>query len=118
MPLWNEVLVILNEEPLPVGDLGAGGPAPLQQIVEKTLRKKAAERYQDFGEILADLKSIASGESSARPQTHAVDSGARANSRSFLLYGGIATLLVLAAIAWFVTRKPATEPATRPHADA
>jgi TolB-like protein len=99
---------ILNEEPQPVGDLRAGVPTQLQQIAEKTLRKNATERYQNCGEILADLKAIVSGESSAVTQTHAVDSGAGTIRRSRLLYGGMAILLVLATITWFATRKPAT----------
>jgi len=53
---------IVNADPEPVTVLRPDVPEPLKQIVEKALAKRADERYQTIGEVLADLRAIRRGD--------------------------------------------------------
>lgn len=53
------LLAIRNEEPGPIEQRGAAAPpAALIRIVQRCLRKNAAERYPDAGGILAELRML------------------------------------------------------------
>jgi TolB-like protein/Tfp pilus assembly protein PilF len=49
---------ILDREPAPLARFAPDAPAELQRIVNKTLRKKADERYQTMKDLLLDLKEL------------------------------------------------------------
>jgi len=48
---------ILNESPQPVSELRSGVPARLEHIISKAMLKNPAERYQNAGDLIADLAS-------------------------------------------------------------
>ena len=103
---------IVNEEPLPVADLREGVPVHLQQIVEKSLRKNVAERYQNLDEILINFKSDTAGEYSVIPQVKRIDTYPGAgktpgstSKKPYPLYSGLFAILLLAAIAGFFIQK-------------
>jgi eukaryotic-like serine/threonine-protein kinase len=48
---------ILNESPQPVSVLRSGVPVKLEQIISKAMLKNPAERYQNAGDLIADLAS-------------------------------------------------------------
>jgi serine/threonine protein kinase len=62
---------ILNEPPLPLGQLEPGLPLRLQWTVEKCLEKDPAARYQHSSDLLVDLRAAAesSVESGLAPKT-------------------------------------------------
>jgi serine/threonine protein kinase len=49
---------VLNEEPPPLANFSPGVPNELQQIVTKALQKDHSQRYQNFEEMLRDLKLL------------------------------------------------------------
>ncbi|NIM15543.1 MAG: protein kinase [Candidatus Aminicenantes bacterium] len=49
---------IMNEEPEPLPALRTGVPMELERIVNKSLAKETGNRYQNAGDILADLMSL------------------------------------------------------------
>ena len=52
---------ILQQEATPLDKLGRSVPAPLAQVVAKTLQKKPDERYQSPRELAADLRAVRLG---------------------------------------------------------
>ncbi len=52
------IAAILMTAPTPLKQLAPAVPDELQRIVEKTLRPKTEERYQDARELLGDLKKL------------------------------------------------------------
>src|SRR5215813_6870827 len=52
------VAAILGREPPPLAQYAREAPAELQRIVEKALRKKSEDRYQNVGDLLLDLKAL------------------------------------------------------------
>jgi len=53
---------VVNQVPQPITELRPDVPAGLVQVIERMLAKSPADRYLDCGELLADLKSLHSGE--------------------------------------------------------
>ena len=49
---------IMNEDPEPITGLRTGVPMEMERIVNKALKKNAAERYQSLDEMLVDLKAV------------------------------------------------------------
>ena len=47
---------ILNEEPAPVTALRTGVPMELERIIDKSLEKSPADRYQHLDEMIVDLR--------------------------------------------------------------
>ncbi len=89
------VYSILNEEPKPLIPTRQDTPMELQGIVTKALAKDRAERYQHVEEILADLKHI-SRASESRPV--GTTKTRRPNRKRVLLYGSIASFLILLVV--------------------
>jgi len=52
------VFSILNEEPEPLTSLRTGVPMELEQLVNKTLAKSPADRYQHSDDLVVDLKRV------------------------------------------------------------
>jgi Tol biopolymer transport system component len=104
---------ILNATPRPATKVNPRLPPALEIILEKSLEKDAALRYQNAGELRADLKRLKRDIDSGR--TGSVSTHAYAVERSYgpnvsrrqLLFGGIAAgvlLILLAVLGYFATR--------------
>lgn len=97
---YNEALVyfILNEDPPPVTSLRSDVPMELERIVQKAMQKVRSERYQRVEELLTDLrvlqKQLEFGVSAGQPSK----STDQKRKRPYL-YGGVATIVVLVAMA-------------------
>jgi len=99
----------LNEEPKTAAELHEDVPENLQQIVQKTMAKNLHERYQNVGEVLADLESSGSGEPSA--DIKSVGAGFKpAPTRELgILIGGLAVLALLVVAAFFMFKTSPAE---------
>jgi serine/threonine protein kinase len=49
---------VIFDHPVPISRLQPEVPAELERVVNKTLQKKANERYQSFKETLVDLRRV------------------------------------------------------------
>jgi serine/threonine protein kinase/Flp pilus assembly protein TadD len=58
---------ILEKEPPPLAEFTSEATEAMEAIIRKALRKDREERYQTVGELLADLKSLKSGEAVVSP---------------------------------------------------
>jgi len=74
-------------------------PPALREIVEKALEADPNDRYQSMQEMVVDLRRVV-----RRATATATDSVPRAPTRRVWPLAAAATLLALAAIAWFVAR--------------
>jgi eukaryotic-like serine/threonine-protein kinase len=54
----DSLAAILNERPKPIAESCPDAPAELQRIINKTLQKRSAERYQHARDLLLDLRSL------------------------------------------------------------
>jgi tetratricopeptide (TPR) repeat protein len=52
---------IVNEEPAPLSRHRPSLPSGLQGVIERTLQKKASERYSSMTDLLGDLRAIQAG---------------------------------------------------------
>lgn len=52
------IAAILERESVPLAELNAETPKPLESIVNKALKKRREERYQNSHELLADLREL------------------------------------------------------------
>ncbi|MFN2390701.1 MAG: protein kinase [Pyrinomonadaceae bacterium] len=52
------IAAILHKEPVPLNQSLPDLPAEIEQIVNRTLRKNADERYQSIKDVLTDLRSV------------------------------------------------------------
>jgi serine/threonine protein kinase len=105
---------IQNETPAPMTSLRTGIPLPLEHILDKTLAKAAAERYQSLDDLLVDLRAVqkallspaavsfpAKGQ---RPSTSATAplAGPSGRPRRLLaLAAGVVVVVMLVALLWF-----------------
>lgn len=97
---------IVQQEAMPLGKLCHSIPAPLTQIVAKTLHKKPDERYQTPRELGADLRAVRLG---SRPSISVLPGFFGAQNWKVSLFGGIASALVLLAVL-FVRHREAVLP--------
>jgi serine/threonine protein kinase/Tol biopolymer transport system component len=104
---------ILNATPRPATKVNPRLPPALENILEKSLEKDAALRYQTAGEFRADLKRLKrdtdSGRSAAiNTQAYSAERSRGSNvSHRQLVWGGIAAAVVLvlmAVLGYFATR--------------
>ncbi len=49
---------ILHKEPIPLSSFLPDLPSAIEKIIDKTLRKKVDERYQNIKDVLADLRNV------------------------------------------------------------
>ena len=88
---------ILEDEPMPISEVGKEIPEPLQKMVDRCLRKQPEDRYDSFREIIDQFSDMG--------LTHGTDTtGSSQNietpfkpSRK-ILYGGVSLILIVAAI--------------------
>ena len=58
----------LNEPPPPLAKVMPTAPRELADIVDKTLRKEPADRYQDMGELIEAIQSWQAGDANGPPR--------------------------------------------------
>ena len=89
---------IINEEPPPLSDVRKDAPAGFADILDRVLAKKPEERYQTGGELVKDLKRLAS----PSQETYVMDIPAAASSgkkpKSKKAVGVVVTLMSLMAV--------------------
>jgi len=92
------IYAILNEEP----EFPEEIPANLRPILQKALAKDVSERYQDVGEVLADLESSGSGEPSVDIKSVGAGFKPAPTQKMFFLISGLAVLTLLVVAAFFM----------------
>lgn len=99
------VFTILHEDPEPVSRLRPNVPAPLERIVEKSLRKDPSQRYANIDALQADLE-VYLGKQEGKFVPGGVELGFEENRRRRLARGGWLALLflILTAAAWLWLR--------------
>ena len=93
---------ILSKTPVPPSARNPKIPAEWERIVARLLEKDRATRYQSAQDLLADLKRVNRDSSSIG--TPPPPAAIRRGWRKYVVAGG-AGLIVLAAIAYFLTRR-------------
>ena len=100
---------VLERDPPPPGGFVPGLPADLEKLIQRSLRKDPAKRFQSMGDVALDLDEITAGLDTAR--------GARSRGRSgwrgrWWPLAGAATVALVATLASVVWRShPVTIPA-------
>ena len=94
------IYAILHEEP----EFSEEIPPNLQQLLPKALAKDPQERYQNVGEVLADLESFDTGQTSGVATPVGAGLKPAPTKRLGILLGGIAILILLAALVYFFKR--------------
>ncbi len=89
---------ILNHEPELITRSRKDVPRELDQVLGKTLEKRAAGRYQSMGDFLADLEAVAGGLLPIQAKAHPLR-GRIFGIRKSRVYAGVAALAVLIALA-------------------
>ncbi|MDX2041043.1 MAG: protein kinase [Acidobacteriota bacterium] len=104
---------ILNKEPTPLTQSAPEAPAELEQIINRSLRKERAERYQTAQEMLRDLDSLKQHLeaerhlSSRQAQTNENRIWGAINHHRRIAVASVATVALLAmALIWFFSHKP------------
>ncbi|MBU4202707.1 MAG: serine/threonine protein kinase [Acidobacteria bacterium] len=89
---------IINEEPPPLSDVRKDAPAGFADILDRVLAKKPEERYQTGGELVKDLKRLAS----PSQETYVMDIPAAASfgkkPKSKKAVGVVVTLMSLVVV--------------------
>jgi len=97
---------IAYEQPAPVTTIRADLPFSLQKVIDRCLRKKPEERYQDLREAVTDLKrvkrEIETGASGGMPVLERVKWWFGGLSTKGMVYVGIGGVVVGAALVWML----------------
>ncbi|MEW5796985.1 MAG: protein kinase [Candidatus Zixiibacteriota bacterium] len=96
--------LILSEQPEPLARFKAGVPDGLQEIVDRTLEKDPAVRYQSAADLIADLRRLRRRSADSDPDGRSsgqADTGRRKTGRFALAGVG---LIALAGMLWVVLR--------------
>ena len=98
---------VLERDPPPPGGFVPGLPADLEKLIQRSLRKDPAKRFQSMGDVALDLDEIATelDANRTRPRER------RPRARARWLLAGAALLAVASLVAWRLTRGPASPPA-------
>ena len=94
------IYAILNEEP----EFSEQIPANLQLLLPKALAKDPQERYQNVGEVLADLERFDRAQTSGVAKPIGAGLKPAPTKKLGILIGGIAILILLAALVYFFNR--------------
>ncbi len=108
---------IMNRPPSSAVRLNPALPAGFEHILEKSLEKDRALRYQSAAELRADLKRIQRGTESGRTSSADIQTkaGQRQSSKRGVVFAGAAVLAVLfaiGAIVWYEKHSPGQSSAT------
>jgi eukaryotic-like serine/threonine-protein kinase len=100
---------IMNRAPAPALRLNPALPTEFERVLEKSLEKDRALRYQSAAELRADLKRIQRASDSGR--TASVDTPTPVYSRPVrgIVFAALAllVLLLIGGVAWYATHTPA-----------
>jgi TolB-like protein len=97
---------ILNRAPTALVELNKQVPAELERIVNKTLEKDPALRYQSAAGLVADLRRLR--RDSTASATAAPGTGRFATRRGLLAFGAVTVLLLIVASVWWVRDRDKT----------
>jgi Tol biopolymer transport system component len=100
---------ILRDDPKPLSHTGADAPRDLEKLIARCMRKDPARRFQHMDDIKIALEELK--EESDSGQLSETMPPAR-QSRSTLLYAGLAAVVVLgcALLFWQLRKSPAAQP--------
>jgi serine/threonine protein kinase/Flp pilus assembly protein TadD len=87
---------VMNEEARPTRSLRPEVPEALEQVVQRTMAKKSADRYQKMEELLADLKVLKEGKT-AEHETLASQIARRRRNRRVASVVGLVGVVAVAA---------------------
>jgi serine/threonine-protein kinase len=110
---------ILRDDPKPIAEIVSGVPVPLQQIVERAIRKDPEQRWQTMREVHAQLASIKQRIDSTIMLAPAIPAPAAKKASKTLVWAGAGVLLagVALAVEWTIQHRPhAGAPASAPPA--
>ncbi len=99
------LLAIMSRDPTPIESVRPDVPAELLRIVRRLLKRDPSQRYQNAGELLADLRRFRGGSSPTEIVTQTLPSAPRIRRRSFIVHrlfpGLVAVLAVILAANFF-----------------
>jgi eukaryotic-like serine/threonine-protein kinase len=99
---------IMNRAPVRAVRLNPAVPAEFEHILEKSLEKDRALRYQSAAELRADLKRVQRASESGRSAAVVQDRAPRPKRGIVLVAAALLALLVaVGGIAWYAKRAPA-----------
>lgn len=98
---------ILNEEPPPVAELAPDTPAALERVIRRCLEKNPERRFQSASDLAFALEALSDPSISVSGAHLALQEAPR-RSRSTQLPLIALTVVVLAAVTYFVLQPPAT----------
>jgi tetratricopeptide (TPR) repeat protein/predicted Ser/Thr protein kinase len=108
---------ILNEAPQPITSLHSEAPLELESVINKSLVKQAAQRYQHVDELLADLRRVnkepESKEAFPRTRVRTRILKKVLSKRGWVLPAVMLGVLILAAAGYFLFFKPKEVSAAR-----
>ncbi|MDZ7692840.1 MAG: serine/threonine-protein kinase [Balneolaceae bacterium] len=90
---------ITEEEPVPVSALNGEIPSPIEEVIEKCLRKKREQRFNSFDEIINSLKVVSDNETSPISGYYPPGQAAPRNRNAYL--AGAAVLLLIVTAVFF-----------------
>ncbi|MDH3196825.1 MAG: protein kinase [Candidatus Krumholzibacteria bacterium] len=96
---------IINEMPEPLTGLRTGVPLDMERFVDKAMAKNPRDRYPHIEDLVVDLRGLKrelEGASAGASRSHAP--GAARPARRTRLFGAIAAVLVLVAVAAYFLR--------------
>ena len=88
---------ILKEPPRSISDLCPGLPAPIGQVVGRTLEKNPDQRYPSAGELLDDLRSLSEGAEPVGIRARLRKAKLRRLKRA-LFFAGLAGVMIIAGV--------------------
>ena len=97
---------VLERDPPPPRELVPGLPPDLEKLIQRSLRKDPAKRFQSMGDVALDLDELTAGLDSegTRPRR------SRVRRPGVWLLASAAALAVVALAAWRLSRDPARPP--------
>ncbi|MGH9843603.1 MAG: protein kinase domain-containing protein [Blastocatellia bacterium] len=104
------IAALLTAEPPPLRQYWAEAPAELERITEKCLAKDREARYQSAKELIAELKTLQTGnQTEGAAATRRVEgAGGWLASRRLLLIAAVAALLIVGLVSFLSWRRAPT----------
>jgi Tol biopolymer transport system component/serine/threonine protein kinase len=102
---------IIHKEPEPIGRLNYEVPEELERIIRKAMAKPADERYQDAGDLIADLRALRRRlEYSEYSDSHPAAEEHRWPRLRWQYVGSVLLLLVTAVLVWTLAARHREDP--------
>jgi serine/threonine protein kinase/tetratricopeptide (TPR) repeat protein len=98
---------IMNEDPEPVTGLRSGIPMELERIINKTLAKDPAERYQGAADLIVDLKKV---EKDSKPEVTVSKRTTKPETvikvpRNLMVTGSFILVILIVIAGYFILKK-------------